>query len=78
MDIKMNKPKKSVQLGDPITEKETQVLLLCCDGCTAKETADKLNMASSTVSVHRRSIFKKLGVTNVAAAVYRWTLQSKR
>jgi DNA-binding NarL/FixJ family response regulator len=73
----MNTPRKSIQLGDPLTEKETQVLLLCCVGCSGKDIAEKLDMATSTVTVHKRSIYKKMGTRNVAQTCFKWATQNK-
>ena len=56
--------------GDPkallaksgLTPAETQVALLLGRGLTAAEAADELNLSRSTISTHRKSIYKKLNI----------------
>ncbi len=50
------------QLG----EREEQVLCLIADGYSSKEIARNLNIAPSTVEVHRRNIMRKVGLHKVA------------
>lgn len=46
--------------------RERQVLQLVAEGLTSAMIADRLNIASSTVDVHRRNIMGKLNLHNVA------------
>ncbi|MDD2595816.1 MAG: response regulator transcription factor [Bacteroidales bacterium] len=46
------------------TERELEVIKLCCDGLLCKEIADKLFVSVRTVEVHKANIFKKLGINN--------------
>lgn len=46
--------------------REKQVLQLVTEGLTSAEIADRLNVATSTVEVHRRNIMRKLDVHTVA------------
>lgn len=46
--------------------REQQVLLLVANGHTSTEIATRLNIALSTVEVHRRNIMRKLGLHSVA------------
>jgi two-component system NarL family response regulator len=46
--------------------RERQVLQLVADGMTSPEIADRLNVATSTVEVHRRNIMRKLDLHSVA------------
>lgn len=46
--------------------RERQVLQLVAEGLTSAMIAEKLNIASSTVDVHRRNIMRKLHLRNVA------------
>lgn len=46
--------------------REKQVLQLVADGFTSAEIATRLNVATSTVEVHRRNIMRKLDVHTVA------------
>ena len=50
------------QLG----EREEQVLCLIADGFSSKEIARNLQIAPSTVEVHRRNIMRKVGLHKVA------------
>jgi DNA-binding NarL/FixJ family response regulator len=50
------------QLGD----REAQVLRLIADGYSSKEIARNLQIAPSTVEVHRRNIMRKIGLHKVA------------
>lgn len=46
--------------------RERQVLKLVAEGCTSVQIADMLNIAPSTVEVHRRNIMRKVGLHKVA------------
>lgn len=46
--------------------RERQVLQLVAEGHTSTQIADRLQMASSTVDVHRRNIMRKLNLHSVA------------
>lgn len=54
--------RSSAQLG----ARERQVLQLVAEGCTSAQIADQLNIAASTVEVHRRNIMRKLNMHTVA------------
>lgn len=56
-------------LIEPLTERETQVLLRLAQGFTNKQTALALGISEHTVKFHVSSIYSKLGVTNRAEAV---------
>jgi two-component system NarL family response regulator len=49
-----------------LTTRERQVLQLVAEGCTSSIIADKLNIAISTVEVHRRNILRKLNLHNAS------------
>lgn len=49
-----------------LCNRERQVLKLVADGLTSAMIADRLNIATSTVDVHRRNIMCKLELHNVA------------
>jgi two-component system NarL family response regulator len=46
--------------------REEQVLRLIADGYSSKEIARNLQIAPSTVEVHRRNIMRKVGLHKVA------------
>ncbi len=52
-----------------LTEREQQVLRCLVDGCKYKEAADALGIGIETVRTHVRSVYSKLQVHSVAAAV---------
>lgn len=57
--------------------RERQVLKLVAEGCTSNQIADMLNIAPSTVEVHRRNIMRKLGRHSVAALT-RYVVNNER
>lgn len=52
--------------GGQLGEREEQVLCLIADGYSSKEIARNLQIAPSTVEVHRRNIMRKVGLHKVA------------
>ena len=57
------------QIG--LTNREQEVLKCLVDGNSYKETASELGISIDTVRTHIRSLYKKLQVKNVSAAVTR-------
>lgn len=56
---------------DPLTDRETEVLILLADGKTNKEIAFKLSIGEKTVKTHVSSILAKLGLqSRTQAALY--------
>lgn len=49
-----------------LTPRESQVMRLIADGKTSKEVAVLLNLGHETVRSYRKSLMKKLGISNVA------------
>lgn len=64
--------KVSALLGDPVwngkalSQKETEVLMLICQGLKCKEIKDALGVTEDTVDYHRKNIFRKTGCKNEA------------
>jgi len=66
---------------ETLSPRETQVLRLVAEGKTSKEIAVMLDLGLQTVRSYRKTLMKKIGVTNVAgltqvalaAGVTRWT-----
>ncbi len=56
---------------EPLTERELEVLQLIAAGLSNREIADRLVLALSTVKVHTRNIYGKLGVHRRTQAVTR-------
>jgi DNA-binding NarL/FixJ family response regulator len=53
----------------PLSEREHQVLELMAMGFVKKQVADRLDISYSAVAQYTESIYKKLQVPNVAAAI---------
>ena len=51
---------------DRLSVRERQVLQLLAEGRSAKESADRLNIAVKTIEVHRKNIRQKLGISSIA------------
>ena len=52
--------------GEQLGRREREVLKLLAEGSTSPEIASVLNIATSTVEVHRRNIMAKLDLHSVA------------
>jgi LuxR family maltose regulon positive regulatory protein len=57
------------ELVEPLSEREIEVLQLVAEGLTNQEIASRLYLAPSTVKVHTRNIYGKLGAHHRADAV---------
>jgi len=51
-----------------MTERETQVMRLVCEGLTAQGIGERLGISSRTVEIHRRTAVIKLGARNQTQA----------
>lgn len=60
-----------MQIMDPLTKREYEVLALVAQGFTNRQIATALFISENTVQNHLRSIFDKLGVTSRIQAVLR-------
>jgi len=57
--------------GEPLSEAELRVLVLLVGGRSVSEVARELYLAPTTVKTHRRTIYRKLGVTDRREAIAR-------
>jgi ATP/maltotriose-dependent transcriptional regulator MalT len=57
--------------GEPLSEAELRVLSLLVAGRSVSQVARELYLAPTTVKTHRRTIYRKLGVTNRQEAIER-------
>ncbi len=54
-----------------LTKRETEVLECLCNGLSAKESADRLNISPRTVEKHRTELFAKTGTnSSISLVVY--------
>jgi two-component system NarL family response regulator len=71
--LKATVKKVSLQDGfikrNNLTKRERQIVGLIADAMSSKEIAKVLYISDQTVSVHRKNIMRKLGVSNAAALV---------
>ena len=58
-----------IHLGNPVTEREIEVLEWAAKGDTAAQTGERLFIEESTVVTHRRSCMAKLGARSLPQAV---------
>lgn len=59
----------SLELKDPLTSREHQILEFICSGKTNKEIAELLCISIRTVESHRKSILEKTSSQNIAGLV---------
>ena len=57
--------------GNPLTERQTEILSLLGEGLLKKEIAERLGISYATVDEHVTHIYERLGVRNAPAAVNR-------
>ncbi|HEX6914944.1 MAG TPA: response regulator transcription factor [Chitinophagaceae bacterium] len=52
-----------------LTRRETDIIRLICAGRSSKQISAELFISEFTVNTHRKNIFRKLGISNVAGLV---------
>jgi LuxR family transcriptional regulator, maltose regulon positive regulatory protein len=62
-------PRRRVEAGAPLTERELAVLRLLPSRLSTREIGRELYVSANTVRTHVRAIYRKLGVTSRATAV---------
>ncbi|MDT8413486.1 MAG: response regulator transcription factor [Vicingaceae bacterium] len=73
----MKKNRKIVDIeSEGLTKREVQIIDMITEGLKSSEIADKLNVSTRTIEVHRRNLMKKLDVKN-AAELVGFVLKSK-
>ncbi|MBY0405129.1 MAG: response regulator transcription factor [Cyanobacteria bacterium] len=62
-------PDSEVEIFNPLTEREAEILTLITPGLNNGEIAERLVISLNTVKTHLKNIFQKLGVEDRTAAV---------
>jgi hypothetical protein len=69
----VNKPTRKaipfLSTQNELTEREVEVLQLICEGITAGQIGDKINLSSRPIEGHRNRIMEKTGTKNIAGLV---------
>jgi DNA-binding NarL/FixJ family response regulator len=60
--------------GDPLTDRESEVVTLIAEGHSSREIAELLVLSEKTVERHRSNIFDKLGLRD-RVALTRWAIR---
>jgi DNA-binding NarL/FixJ family response regulator len=63
-NVHVAKGHKCKEMCSMFSDREMDVMRLCCEGFLSKEIADKLDISPRTVDNHKRNIFHKLGINN--------------
>jgi len=59
----------NIELTEPLTDRELEVLNYLCDGLTSKEIGEKLFLSSRTVETHKNNIMQKFGVNTTGKLI---------
>jgi len=57
------------QIESPLSERETEVLVLLAEGLSYKMIADRLGLSFHTVNTHTKNIYEKLHVASLGEAI---------
>lgn len=60
---------KLLDIGNPLSNREFEILLLIESGLTSEEIGEKLFLSKFTVDTHRRNILEKTGKTKVSEVI---------
>jgi DNA-binding NarL/FixJ family response regulator len=52
-----------------LTFREVEIIQLIKEGCTNGQIAERLNLSFFTIKTHRKNIYFKLGINNVAELI---------
>ena len=62
-------PSRAIDLAEPLTEREREVLGMLAGGLSNRRIADRLSISENTVKAHVAAILAKLGATTRTEAV---------
>ncbi len=69
--LKFLQSSQTSSISIELTKRETEVLECLCQGLSAKESAERLNISPRTVEKHRTELFAKTGTnSSIALVVY--------
>jgi DNA-binding NarL/FixJ family response regulator len=68
-DITPRKKLFSTKKEQALTPREIEIIQHLCEGYSAKEVGDKLNLSFRTIETHRNNILRKLGFNNIAELI---------
>jgi two-component system, NarL family, nitrate/nitrite response regulator NarL len=61
--------RRASDAGPPLGRRESEVLQLMAEGCSSRQIAEQLHLATATIKTHTQTLYRKLGVANRGAAV---------
>lgn len=67
--ISNEQDQSKLNIKDPLTKREMEILKLICDGLSSKDICEKLFISINTVETHRKRILLKLNVKNSVGVV---------
>jgi two-component system, NarL family, response regulator NreC len=67
--ISNEQEQSKLNIKDPLTKREMEILKLICDGLSSKDISEKLFISINTVETHRKRILLKLNVKNSVGVV---------
>ena len=70
-DVLVDRSKKIADIG--LSQREIQIIRLSAEGLTAAQIADRTCLSVHTVNTHRRRIYSKMDVRNVADLIHKAT-----
>lgn len=71
MDELLERTLTNINIAEPLTKREAEILQLIVSGKTNKEIARKLSRAERTVEYHRNRLMRKVGAHSAADLVKR-------
>ena len=64
--VNKDTPFPTALAGEPLSEREIEVIKLLCLGMTSPQIAEKIKLSIRTIENHRHRISKKIGAHNTA------------
>ena len=59
-----------LMIGNPLSDREFEVVRLIADGLTSEQIADKIFLSVHTVNTHRRNILEKTGKQTISEVIF--------